>query len=67
MCDSRPGAGYVVGVQLARTGPGPASAEGFDIVWTSEDGTGTLYVASGVVLCDARTAFPARCDPDLAR
>ena len=67
VCDSRPGAGYVVGVQLARTGPGPASAEGFDIVWTSEDGTGTLYVASGVVLCDARTAFPARCDPDLAR
>ncbi len=41
VCDGT-GAGYELGVQLARTGPRPR-------------------IPLAVVLCDATTAFPARC------
>jgi hypothetical protein len=61
-CHSVDGAGYEVGVQLARTGPGVATSHGFEVVWRSGEQTGTLFIPLAVLLCDAPTAFAKRCD-----
>ena len=63
VCDGS-GAGYELGVQLARTGPGPATSRAFLVRWVSDTSSGTLRIPLAVVLCDATTAFPARCDTE---
>jgi hypothetical protein len=62
VCHSAAGAGYELGVQVARTGPGPATSRGFEVEWRSGGKTGTLFIPLAVLLCDAPTAFPKRCD-----
>jgi hypothetical protein len=61
VCDDG-GSGYELGVQLARTGPGPAFSHGFDIDWESGENSGRLRIPLSVILCDARTAQIPRCD-----
>lgn len=62
VCEPDTGSGYELGVQLARTGPGPASSSGFLVDWKSDTSSGTVRIPLAVVLCDAHTAGPARCD-----
>lgn len=62
VCGSAPGAGYELAIQLARAGGGPATSKAFLVDWRSTTGEGSLRIPLAVVLCDARTAFPSRCD-----
>jgi hypothetical protein len=61
-CGDGDGAGYELGVQIARTGPGIATSQGFEVAWGSGEATGTLFIPLAVLLCDAPTAFAKRCD-----
>jgi hypothetical protein len=61
-CSDRQGAGYELGVQIARTGPGIATSRGFEVAWESGEETGTVFIPLAVLLCDAPTAFAKRCD-----
>jgi hypothetical protein len=61
-CDDGDGAGFELGIQIARTAPGIATSQGFEVDWKSGEEAGTLFIPLAVLLCDSPTAFAKRCD-----
>jgi hypothetical protein len=58
------GTGFELGIQVVRTGPGPARARGLEVAWASGGTSGVLHIPLSIVLCDNPTASIDRCAPE---